>query len=248
MANGITQNLVPSEPHLIDLLNLLKKDIFINLNCHHVGTVATFDPLMQTADVNINYQKTFFQFNQLTGTYVSITASYPLLMQCPVICLGGGGGALTFPIQSGDECLVLFNDRDMDTWFSSGTTTSPNSTARLHNFSDGIVLVGLRSTPNILLNYDTTRTVLRNKLGTAGVGVGTSLIKIFNATTTLNTLLQSLVTDIQSIVTALNTVPLVAVTGAPGGPSPMNPAITALLSSASSSLSTLSTQISTLLE
>lgn len=197
--NTIQQNLVPNEPHLIDLLNLFKKQILLDFNCHHIGTVQSFNPLTQTAQVTINYVKTFFNFNSITSSYQSTTANYPVSAECPVICLGGGTGALTFPISSGDECLILYNDRDIDNWFAGGTG-SPNGTARLHSFADAIVLVGLRSLPNILLNYDSSRVVLRNgTLGTTMVGVGDALIKIANATTTLNTLLQSLVTAIEGL-------------------------------------------------
>jgi hypothetical protein len=248
LANTIQQNLVPSEPQLIDLLNLLKKDVMLNLNCHHIGKITLFNLLTQTASATINYQKTFFQFNQITGTYDSVTADYPMLMECPVVCLGGGTAALTFPISAGDECLVLFNDRDIDNWYA-GSSNSPNATARLHNFSDGIILVGIRSLANSLVSYDMTRAVLRNGVGgTTLVGVGDTLIKIANVTTSLNTLLQSMVSDIQSIVSALQTVPLIAVTGSPGGPSPINPVITGDLVSIASSLTTLGTEISGLLE
>lgn len=244
----LSQNLVPSEPHLRDLLELHKKDILLSFNAHHVGAIQTFNPLQQTASATINYKKTFFSTDPVTGVYGSSLVDYPVLLEAPVICLGGGDGALTFPIEEGDECLCLFNDRDIDNWFSGGAGGG-NATARLHSFADGIILVGIRSLQNVLLNYDMERVCLRNgETGTTIVGVGETLIKIANATTTLNTLLQSVLTNMQSILTALQTVPLIAVTGSPGGPSPLNPIITADLVSVASSLNTLSTQIEGLLE
>lgn len=237
---NIQQNLIPVEPDLIDLLVQHKKDIMLNLNCHHIGTVQVFNPLLQTASATINYQKTFFQFNNLTGQYQPMPGSYTVIAEAPVICLGGGSGALTFPIKSGDECLVLFNDRDLDNWFTGGTG-SPNATARLHSYSDAIILVGLRSIPNILLNYDTTRVVLRNGIGgTTMVGVGPSLVKIANVTTTLNTLLQSLITDIETLVTQTALIN-VSSFGAP-------PNNAAAITAVKASLIALGAQISGLLE
>lgn len=73
------------------------------------------------------------------------------------------------PIAQGDECLVLFNDRALDTWFQSGVN-APLPSSRLHSFSDAIVLVGLRSQIRSIQNYDTQRVVLRN--GAAKVAIG----------------------------------------------------------------------------
>lgn len=184
---------VGGDPTLRDLLNLHKKEIFLSFNCHHLGTVQKFDPVKQTASVTINYQKTFFILNPDTDRYEAKARPYPTLIDCPVICLGGGKAALTFPIEKGDECLVLFNDRDLDNWFAGGTGSTV-STPRLHSLSDGLVLVGIRSKDHFLQNYDTTRAVLRNDK--AMVGVGASLIKIANNQITLATLLKDLVTAI----------------------------------------------------
>ena len=71
------------------------------------------------------------------------TASYPLLVDCPCFILQGGGAFIEMPIQKGDECIILFNDRDIDNWFN-GTTKEPNSN-RKHTLSDGIAIVGINN-------------------------------------------------------------------------------------------------------
>lgn len=150
----MTQNInyIPNEPELKDLLDYFKKQIKLELNCHHIGTINSFDSSNQTAQVSINYAKTFLQIDSVGATSV-VTSNYPVLVDCPVICLGGGGtGALTFPIAAGDECLLLFNDRDLDNWFSGSSGSAPAS-GRLHAFSDAVVLVGLRSMGNVIPNY-----------------------------------------------------------------------------------------------
>lgn len=233
----IQQNLIPNEVSLPDVLNLHKKDISLNLNCHHIGTIQTFDASQQTASVTINYTRTYFQFNGDTGAYDNTLVNYPIIAEAPVICMGGGPASLTFPIATGDECLVLFNDRDMDNWFTGGSG-SPNATARLHSFADALVIVGIRSLANVLTNYDATRAVLQN--GTTLVGVGPSHVKIANNSTTLNTLLQSLITDLQSLVTQT-----AAITVASFGAPPNNAAAIAAIGT---QLGTLGTQIGQLLE
>lgn len=230
----INLNSVPLQPTLTDLLSLIKKDIMMNLNSHHVGVLQSFNGTAQTAVISIAYQKTYFQLDASTGVYTPNLVAYPTLIDCPVINLGGGTASLTFPYQKGDECLVLFNDRDFSNWFQSGSITQGNPTSRTHAFADAVCLVGLRSSPNKLTNYDLIRAVLQN--GTTMVGVGPSLIKIANQTTTLKTLLGSasgLVKAIQDLANAIT-----PTTGLSAG----------ALATITAELVTLNTQIAGLLE
>lgn len=150
-------------PQLSDVLNFHERSVKLSLNCHAVGTIQSFDATLQTAVVTINYVKTFLQLGtpsstfsgqEVTGATSVTNQEYPTLHDVPVVCLGGGLGFLTFPITAGDECIVLFNDRDLSTWFSTGSTSSAPATPALHSFSDAMCLVGIRSVPNVLVDYD----------------------------------------------------------------------------------------------
>lgn len=153
------QNTVPSEPELADLLRYWSKQLKLDLNCHHVGTIQSFDPAYQTATITINYSKTFAR-SDAVGNISLVTSNYAPLLECPLICLGGGNGCLTFPIQEGDECFVMFNDRDFDNWYSGSNSSAP-ATTRLHSFSDAIAVVGLRSKSNVIVDYDTDAVAIR---------------------------------------------------------------------------------------
>ena len=90
----------------------------------------------------------------------------------------------------------------MDTWWLSGTTGLPPNSNRLHNLSDAIAIVGLRSQPASLPGYSTTDTQIYGSSGPTGplISLGTTKIGISNATTSLLTALQ----DVVSALTALN--------------------------------------------
>lgn len=213
----MTQNInyIPNEPQLKDLMDYVSRDIKLSLNCHHVGTIESFDDLTQTAQVSINYTKTFLNIQDVGNTSVQ-SVNYPILASCPVMCLGGGLASMTFPITPGDECLVLFNDRDLDNWFN-GSSNSPPATGRLHAFTDGIVLVGLRSLSNVLTNYNTSAPEIRmggNKITLASdkavvslsTGVtleldSTGKLKISNLTGEFVSSLVQLFTDVQNATT-----------------------------------------------
>lgn len=240
--------MAPSEPSLKDAFDALKQDIFATLNCHHIGQIQTFNPATQTATATINYKKTYFERNPVTGTYDAVLKDYPLLIDAPVVVLGGGTlkGALTFPIATGDDCMVLFNDRDLDNWYQ-GSTSSPVATPRLHSFADAVLLVGLRSLPNVLTGYDAVRAVLRQGTALVGVGAGGgTLVKIANATTTLNTLLQSLVAQVSALATAAAAITVSGVTT--GGGTSAVPVNAPALAAVATNLATISTQIAGLLE
>lgn len=96
------------------------------------------------------------------GSYTWV--KLPLLVNCPVIFLRGGGFAVTVPLQKGDEVTVFFADRCVDAWWSSGQV-SPQSEIRFHDLSDGFVLPGPASKPKVLQNISTTALQIRSDDG-----------------------------------------------------------------------------------
>jgi hypothetical protein len=179
------QNTVATDYDLKTLLDLIKYDVLTSMNCHAIGTIQGFDSTKQTAIISMNYKRVVYGAPNASPTL----QDYPLVLDCPVIVLGGGNGSLSFPIQPGDTCLILFNDRDISSWFSGGQVTSP-ATPRLHSFSDGIALVGLRSLQNVISDYDATHTVLRK--GSTKISLD-SKVKIENAMITLLQVINGLI-------------------------------------------------------
>lgn len=268
-SSQIAQNYIPAAPTLTDALNLLRRDIMLNLACHHIGTIQSFNQAKQTCTATINYPKTIFTLNDNgpVPVYVPTLQIYNVLVDCPVISLGGGKGALTMPIQQGDECLLLFNDRDLDNWFQGGTGAAL-ATGRTHSFSDAIALVGLRSMGNVLTNFDTSRAILRGGAGVVGVNTSNNKVLISNASpsgsggnysysTTLNTMLQNLCTQLENLCTAITNITVNA-----GLPPPLGlniggtavsgtssaPLNSSSISSISSNISSIATSIAGLLE
>jgi len=190
-----------SNPQLKDLLDAWKKNVFIDMNCHALGTIESFDPDNQTASISINYLKSYV----INGE--SVPKKYPLLLDCPIIMMSGGGATLTFPVKKGDTCLVLFNDRNIDNWFVGGQVTELDNN-RAHSLSDGIALIGLRSVKNKVEDYDENRAVLRK--GDFAMGVGDKVLITKNyptATETLNTSLQDLINAISTLSLKVNSMP-----------------------------------------
>lgn len=79
----------------------------------------------------------------------------------PVVYLGGGDFVATFPIRAGDEALVIFADRCIDSWWQSGGVQPPGE-PRAHSMSDGLALIGPRSLARKLANVSATAAQLRS--------------------------------------------------------------------------------------
>jgi hypothetical protein len=143
----IPNNKRKSEPDLCVLFDKLADEIKSSLSCVLIGTIQTFYPEDQTADIFLNYKRVSLYQEGSSGI-----TDYPILVKCPVVVLGGGVGYVSFPITSGDSCLVFFCDREIDTWFTNGGINAPQS-ARIHDLNDGIALVGIKNALNSLASY-----------------------------------------------------------------------------------------------
>ena len=64
--------------------------------------------------------------------------TFPLLADVPVFM------PISFEVNPGDACLVVFADIDIDAWFDTGLPEEPRS-ARKHSLSDGFAFVGFKA-------------------------------------------------------------------------------------------------------
>lgn len=133
----------------LEVLEELKTDILLSINCVKLGTIEEFDPTTQTATVKISYKRilwTDYDGNQQLG-------DYPVLINVPCfVYTGNTESYISMPINKGDTCLVLFNDRDIDNWFFNGDDLPPNA-ERYHDIADGLCIVGWRNMNNKIEDY-----------------------------------------------------------------------------------------------
>lgn len=115
------------------------------------GIVKSFDPASQTATVQPALQREYVDLGAM---------ALPPVPKVPVLFLGGGGNALTFPVAPGDECLLVFSERAIDNWFQAGGVRDV-SDHRFHDLTDGFAIVGFRSLPHKLSDFVTDGFELR---------------------------------------------------------------------------------------
>ena len=158
------------------------------------GVITGFDPITQTASVlptitvkrfynagiplpnDINFDGVVYKEGDTHGFDIVGDYMLPQLVDCPVQFLSGGGVTLTFPIAIGDECLIIFACRCIDGWWENGYIKDVNGNPsnqyqyippemRLHDLSDGFVIPGFKSRPNVVPNISIAATQIRTNDG-----------------------------------------------------------------------------------
>ena len=66
----------------------------------------------------------------------------PEFIDVPVWVIQGGGSYTAYPVAVGDYALLIFTERAFDRWWD-GQDNQPPPELRMHDYSDGIALVGL---------------------------------------------------------------------------------------------------------
>jgi Phage protein Gp138 N-terminal domain len=120
------------------------------------GTVQSYNAAQGTCTVQPTIQA--LATNDLG---VQSWVDLPLLVDVPVIYMGGGAFVATFPITAGDEALVIFSSRCIDGWWQNGGV-QPQAELRMHDLSDGFALIGPRSLANSISDVSTSTAQLRS--------------------------------------------------------------------------------------
>ena len=137
-------NLYSTKVNLGHVLDVLKDNINYNLNCVKVATVESFNP----EDLTVCCKVANKRLRELKEDGSQILQDYPLIY-AKVHYLGWGDVGATFPIAPGMEGILLFNDRELETWFLTGQNGNLAYT-RCHDLSDAIFICGLHSLPNMI--------------------------------------------------------------------------------------------------
>lgn len=134
-------NQMATTPDLTQTLKLQGLNTASQLNCMRVGIIQEFYPedltvsvlLANKRELGINPDGT-----QKVRDFAPITAK---------VCYCNPFE--TFPLKQGDECILLFSDREIESWFINGDV-NPEGYTRMHDLTDAIAIVGIRSLPNMI--------------------------------------------------------------------------------------------------
>ena len=163
-----------------EFYRILMDTLSNNLRVAIPGIVQSFDPEAQTVTVQPAIRERI-RNPDLTFSHVAL----PLLVDVPIVVPRAGGFSLTLPVAKGDECLVMFGDMCIDSfWENGGIQNQPDK--RRHDLSDGIAILGIWSQPRVLSGYSTTAAQLRTDDGSTYVSVTPGEIDLVATTVKVN--------------------------------------------------------------
>lgn len=121
---------MPAQKQLIDIMMTAIDTALANV---HTITIAK---VTKVNDTTINCRPVMNRV--VNGESVEL----PEFIEVPPITLQGGASYVALPVAVNDYCVLMFTERCFDRWYDGKDFRSP-AEARMHDYSDGLALVGV---------------------------------------------------------------------------------------------------------
>ncbi|AOF14419.1 phage baseplate assembly protein V [Yersinia enterocolitica] len=152
---------------LAETLRTLQSSVSSQLRVSMPGIVQSFDADSVTCDIQIG----------IKGESGGESTNLSVLTSVPVVFPRGGGVTMTFPIKSGDECLLVFGDRCIDFWHQSGDIQETVD-ERQHDLSDAFAIIGPQSQAKKISGISTSAAQFRSDDGSTYFEINPTTKKI----------------------------------------------------------------------
>jgi hypothetical protein len=156
-----------STPSLAEVLQAALDNIKAQLHVAMPGTVVSYDEASQKANVQPQIKSLIIDQE---GNEELL--SLPELPSVPVVFPRGGGFFVSFPLQPGDQVLLVICDRELNVWKSKGGDVSPQD-PRTHHLADAVAIPGCYPFTDVLADAHASNMVL-GKDGGAQVHIKTN--------------------------------------------------------------------------
>lgn len=181
--------------NLEDVLEIVKTHTMSLINCSRIGRIRSFNPANCTANIDI------MELIPNNG----INEFPTLLADVPVMIYGSRNVKIIPPDIVGSNCLLVFQDRNIDNFLITGEQYEPDN-ERMHSFADCVALLTLNSYIDGPVMYDENALTMYNgtqfaKIFDNSIELYAEKIKLYNTQTTLLTLINSLIDTIKDITT-----------------------------------------------
>ncbi len=163
------QNLAERSPDPDEILRRNNDNLSRQIRVSIPASVVSFDPVKQTITAQPLIREKLV--NRQTGETGFVTL--PQILDVPVCFPRAGQYAMTFPVTAGDECLLVFQDTNIDSWYASGGIQNWND-RRSHHITDAVAILGVYSQPSVIEDFNTTDAELRNLAGDIKVKLNAS--------------------------------------------------------------------------
>lgn len=122
-------------PTMAEIIRAAIEDRLAEAHTVLPGRIESFDADTQKADVQP-------MIKRLQETIDGeLLESIPVIASVPVAFPRAGGFKITFPVEPGDRCLLMFCERSIDNYQLSGLESDPES-FQMHDFTDAVAYMG----------------------------------------------------------------------------------------------------------
>lgn len=180
---------VTDQPSETDTIREIVRSEIARLHTSIPAVVLSYDRTTQRATVQPVVR--FSRRDAETGERVTYQA--PPIANCPVAWPSSGSASLTWDLANGDPCVLVFSERSLDEWLTTGEIDNEPADPRRHHLSDAVVFPGARSFADALpaAAYAAGATVLRGadiRLGSSAASDAVALSSLVSgALSTLKT-------------------------------------------------------------
>lgn len=116
--------------------------------------VTKVTPATQLIDAQITIKR------KLAG----VLADLPLLVNVPIRFFKSTTFSITFPIEVGDNVMIIFSERSIDTWLTEGGVQNPFD-IRKHSLSDAFALPMMYHQKDVIPNFSPTNMEIKTNSG-----------------------------------------------------------------------------------
>lgn len=134
-------NYKASIPDISDVIRFGTLKTASDLNCLKIATVEEVHYEDLTVTVRLLNKRTLGQNKDGTPN----VRDYALIRAKICYC----NPYITNDIKQGDDCLLLFSDREIESWFINGDA-QPVNYQRMHDLTDAFAIFGIRSLPKMI--------------------------------------------------------------------------------------------------
>jgi hypothetical protein len=135
---------------LLELLDAALDARLVDVHTALPGRIVSYDAEHQTADVQPMLRRAL---QDQDGE--KVLEALPILPCVPVVFPRGGGCFVSFPMAAGDGGLLVFSERAIDRWRSTGENADPGD-LRMHGLSGAAFFPGLYPRADALADADAT--------------------------------------------------------------------------------------------
>jgi hypothetical protein len=183
------------------------EDMLRRVNTSLPGRIESYNPATGKAEVQPLLREVYADGEELT---------LPRISNVPVVFHRTADASITLPLAKGDGVLLLFCQRSLDTWLSTGGIAKPDD-VRMHSLTDAIAIPGLL--PFSIGGTGFTDLVIQRggaqfkiegsdklAIGTSSVELLDEITKAFDEIGTLSTTWGATATQVQASSAAIKTI------------------------------------------